>query len=155
LLRKPTTTSEGKSPVTAEVSEFCCNLKALAEELQLGATVRPESAQQSRPSEGSPLAMDIVASHPTTAAPAAGGTAVESTSPEVRGYSKNAASRPNNVADPPAGEKAARFERAVVPLREPLYRHALGMCHNRADAEDLVQDTMVKGIQQFSFLRAR
>jgi hypothetical protein len=155
LLRKPTTTSEGKSPVTAEVSEFCCNLKALAEELQLGATVRPESAQQSRPSEGSPLAMDIVASHPTTAAPAAGGTAVESTSPEVRGYSKNAASRPNNVADPPAGEKAARFERAVVPLREPLYcRHALGMCHNRA-AEDLVQDTMVKGIQQFSFLRAR
>jgi RNA polymerase sigma-70 factor, ECF subfamily len=59
----------------------------------------------------------------------------------------------NNVADPPAGEKAVRFERKVMPLREPLYLHALRMCHNHADAEDLLQDTMVKAYSNFdSFL---
>ena len=78
--------------------------------------------------------MDIVASQPATAAPTAGGTAVESHSPELRGYSKNAALRRNNVADRLGAEKAARFEREVVPLREPLYRHALRMCHNHAGA---------------------
>jgi RNA polymerase sigma-70 factor (ECF subfamily) len=91
--------------------------------------------------------MDIVASQPATAAPPAGRTAVESRSPEVR-FSKRAAMRRNND-DPPEGEKAARFEREVVPLREPLFRRALGMCHNRADAEDLVQDTMVKAYNNF------
>jgi RNA polymerase sigma-70 factor, ECF subfamily len=63
------------------------------------------------------------------------------------------ASQHNNATDPPAGEKAARFEREVVPLGEPLYLHALRMCHNHADAEDLVQDTMVKAYSNFdSFL---
>jgi RNA polymerase sigma-70 factor, ECF subfamily len=97
--------------------------------------------------------MDSVASQPATAGPPTGGTAVKSLSPGLRCYSKNAASQHNNVADPPAGEKAARFEREVMPLREPLYLHALRMCHNHADAEDLVQDTMVKAYSNFdSFL---
>jgi RNA polymerase sigma-70 factor, ECF subfamily len=40
-----------------------------------------------------------------------------------------------------------------MPLREPLYLHALRMCHNHADAEDLVQDTMVQAYSNFdSFL---
>ncbi|MDT5095255.1 MAG: polymerase sigma-70 factor, subfamily [Mycobacterium sp.] len=46
-------------------------------------------------------------------------------------------------------ELAARFERDVVPLREALYRHALRMSHNHADAQDLVQDTMVKAFANF------
>ena len=97
--------------------------------------------------------MDNVASQPATAAPPTGGTAVKSLSPGLRCYSKNAATQHNNVADPPAGEKAVRFEREVMPLREPLYLHALRMCHNHADAEDLVQDTMVKAYSNFdSFL---
>jgi RNA polymerase sigma-70 factor (ECF subfamily) len=91
--------------------------------------------------------MDIVASQPV-ADPAR--TAFESRSPEVR-FSKSAAVQCNNE-DPSAGEKAARFEREVVPLREPLFRRALGMCHNRADAEDLVQDTMVKEYNKFHSL---
>ena len=90
--------------------------------------------------------MDTVASQPATY-PAAGHTAVESRSPEVC-FSKSAAMQRNND-DPSAGEKAARFEREVVPLREPLFRRALGMCHNRAEAEDLVQDTMVKAYNKF------
>jgi len=47
------------------------------------------------------------------------------------------------------GGKAAQFEREVVPLRESLYRHALHMCQNHDDAEDLVQDTMVKAFRNF------
>jgi RNA polymerase sigma-70 factor, ECF subfamily len=42
------------------------------------------------------------------------------------------------------GELSAQFESDVIPLREPLYRHAMRMTRNHADAEDLLQDTMVK-----------
>jgi RNA polymerase sigma-70 factor, ECF subfamily len=42
------------------------------------------------------------------------------------------------------GELDARFVSDVIPLREPLYRHALRMTRNRPDAEDLLQDTMLK-----------
>jgi RNA polymerase sigma-70 factor (ECF subfamily) len=97
--------------------------------------------------------MNIVTSQPATAAPPTGGTPVEGFSPGIGGYSENLASQPNNDAELPSGEKAARFEREVVPLHEVLYQHALHMCHNHADAEDLVQDTMVKAYSSFhSFL---
>jgi RNA polymerase sigma-70 factor, ECF subfamily len=42
------------------------------------------------------------------------------------------------------GELSARFQSDVIPLREPLHRHAMRMTRNHADAEDLVQDTLVK-----------
>jgi RNA polymerase sigma-70 factor, ECF subfamily len=42
------------------------------------------------------------------------------------------------------GELNARFESGVIPLSEPLYRHAMRMTRNHADAEDLLQDTMLK-----------
>jgi RNA polymerase sigma-70 factor (ECF subfamily) len=32
----------------------------------------------------------------------------------------------------------------LIPLLEPLYEHAIRLTRNRADAEDLLQDTMVK-----------
>ena len=93
--------------------------------------------------------MNIVTSQPATAAPATGGIPVEGVRPEMGGYSENLASQPNNDAELPSSEKAARFEREVVPLHEVLYQHALHMCHNHADAEDLVQDTMVKAYSSF------
>jgi RNA polymerase sigma-70 factor, ECF subfamily len=97
--------------------------------------------------------MDTVASQRTRPAPSAGEKAVETLSPQLRGNPKNAASQPNSVTEAPAGEKAARFEREVLPLRERLYLQALRMSHNHADAEDLVQDTMVKAYSNFdSFL---
>ena len=41
-------------------------------------------------------------------------------------------------------ELSARFEREAIPLRGILYRKAFRMSRNHADAEDLVQETMLK-----------
>lgn len=43
----------------------------------------------------------------------------------------------------PEGAFNAHFESAVVPLLGPLYRQALRLTANRADAEDLVQETVL------------
>ena len=43
----------------------------------------------------------------------------------------------------PEGPLSAQFEDAVIPLLEPLYRQALRMTSNRADAEDLLQETVL------------
>jgi RNA polymerase sigma-70 factor (ECF subfamily) len=45
------------------------------------------------------------------------------------------------------------FEREVLPLLKPLARQALRMTRNRADAEDLLQDTMMKAYAGFSSFR--
>jgi RNA polymerase sigma-70 factor (ECF subfamily) len=53
---------------------------------------------------------------------------------------------------PAYGELSARFQFDVIPLLEPLYRHAMRMTRNHNDAEDLLQDTMMKayaGLQSF------
>ncbi|QCH25094.1 ECF RNA polymerase sigma factor SigH [Mycobacteroides salmoniphilum] len=46
-------------------------------------------------------------------------------------------------------ERAARFERDALPLLDQLYGAALRMTRNPADAEDLVQETMVKAYAGF------
>ena len=46
-------------------------------------------------------------------------------------------------------ELAARFERDVIPLLKPLLGGALRMTLQRADAEDLVQETMVRAYAGF------
>lgn len=48
----------------------------------------------------------------------------------------------------------ARFERDVVPMRDLLYRHAYRLSQNRQDAEDLVQETMMKAYAAFHTFRA-
>ena len=47
------------------------------------------------------------------------------------------------------GDLSARFQSDVIPLLEPLYQHAMRMTRNHADAEDLVQETMVKAYAGF------
>jgi len=48
----------------------------------------------------------------------------------------------------------ARFEREVVPLHNLLYRNAFRMSQNHADAEDLVQETVMKAYARFDSFRA-
>jgi RNA polymerase sigma-70 factor (ECF subfamily) len=46
-----------------------------------------------------------------------------------------------------------QFEQTVLPLAGELYRYALFHTRNRADAEDLVQETMFKAFMAFDRLR--
>jgi RNA polymerase sigma-70 factor (ECF subfamily) len=48
----------------------------------------------------------------------------------------------------------ARFEREVVPLRDLLYRHGFRLCRHHADAEDLVQETMMSAYVHFDSFRS-
>ena len=50
-------------------------------------------------------------------------------------------------------ELTARFERDAIPLLDDLYNAARRLTRNRADAEDLVQDTMLKAYSQFHSFR--
>jgi RNA polymerase sigma-70 factor (ECF subfamily) len=45
------------------------------------------------------------------------------------------------------------FERDVLPLAGDLYRYALSRTKNAADAEDLVQDTMLKAFRAYGAVR--
>ena len=46
-------------------------------------------------------------------------------------------------------ELTARFERDAIPLLDDLYSAARRLTRDRADAEDLVQETMLKAYSQF------
>jgi RNA polymerase sigma-70 factor (ECF subfamily) len=50
-------------------------------------------------------------------------------------------------------ELSALFERDAIALSAPLYRRALRMTHNRPDAEDLLQDTMMSAYASFHSFR--
>jgi len=65
--------------------------------------------------------------------------------------------RPSDPAGPPQratnAELTARFECEVIPLRAPLYRRAMRLTRNRADAENLLQDTMLSAYVGFHRFR--
>src|SRR5258708_33850917 len=64
---------------------------------------------------------------------------------------------PSDRGGPPRratnAELTARFERDVIPLRAPLYRRAMRLTRNRADAENLLQDTMLSAYVGFHRFR--
>jgi RNA polymerase sigma-70 factor (ECF subfamily) len=64
---------------------------------------------------------------------------------------------PSDPVGPPQrttnGELTARFERDVIPLRAPLYRRAMRLTRNRADAENLLQDTMLSAYVGFHLFK--
>jgi RNA polymerase sigma-70 factor, ECF subfamily len=52
-------------------------------------------------------------------------------------------------SSPDLDDLATRFERDVIPLRDQLYRAARRYTQSHADAEDLVQETMIKAYVGF------
>jgi RNA polymerase sigma-70 factor (ECF subfamily) len=48
-----------------------------------------------------------------------------------------------------AQQRAGRFERDVVPYRAQLYPAALRLTRNRADADDLIQETLTRAYASF------
>jgi RNA polymerase sigma-70 factor (ECF subfamily) len=61
---------------------------------------------------------------------------------------------PERSADSPRDDDYRdRFERTALPLMGPLYRHALRTTRNHSDAEDLLQETMLKAYAGFASFR--
>ena len=58
------------------------------------------------------------------------------------------------VAPGTEAQRTARFECDALPVMDRLYGAALRMTHNPADAQDLVQETMVKAYVGFGSFRA-
>jgi RNA polymerase sigma-70 factor, ECF subfamily len=56
-------------------------------------------------------------------------------------------------SDESDAELTARFERDAIPLLDVLYGAARRLTRSRADAEDLVQDTMLRAYSQFRLFR--
>src|SRR4029077_9819091 len=56
-------------------------------------------------------------------------------------------------SDESDAELTARFERDAIPLLDVLYGGALRMTRNRTDAEDLVQETMLRAYTHFRQFR--
>ncbi len=76
-------------------------------------------------------------------------TAAEGTvSPTMTDIDTEAPQREESYA-----ELTARFERDAIPLLDQLYGGALRMTRNPADAEDLLQETMVKAYAGFRSFR--
>ena len=75
-------------------------------------------------------------------------TEIDGTAPDTAPES----SGPDRAEETDA-ELTARFERDAIPLLDQLYGGALRMTRNPADAEDLLQETMVKAYAGFRSFR--
>jgi len=60
------------------------------------------------------------------------------------------ADEPVDVATETPEERAERFERDAMPMVDQLYGAALRMTRNPSDAEDLVQETVLKAYSSFA-----
>lgn len=91
-----------------------------------------------------------------------GGAATEGTvfpaMTDIDGSTPGSASAPVPDSAPARSDESdadltARFERDAIPLLDQLYGGALRMTRNPADAEDLLQETMVKAYAGFRSFR--
>jgi RNA polymerase sigma-70 factor (ECF subfamily) len=83
------------------------------------------------------------------------GTATEGTVFPVTDSDGSTPDTAAQTSPPPEtdAELTARFERDAIPLLDQLYGGALRMTRNPADAEDLLQETMVKAYAGFRSFR--
>jgi RNA polymerase sigma factor (sigma-70 family) len=54
----------------------------------------------------------------------------------------------------PGPAASALFEHLALPLLPSMYRHALWLSRNHAEAEDIVQETIAKALRAFSSFQA-
>lgn len=99
----------------------------------------------------SPVALSVLSGNT-----AAEGTGLSDMADSLDG--RDGAATPS-ITEPVAPEETdaeltARFERDAIPLLDQLYGGALRMTRNPADAEDLLQETMVKAYAGFRSFRA-
>jgi RNA polymerase sigma-70 factor, ECF subfamily len=101
-----------------------------------------------------PVLMDLFTGIATegTAIPTMADTdsATESETADAGDVSDGSPRRRSNETD---AALTARFERDAIPLLDQLYGGALRMTRNPADAEDLLQETMVKAYAGFRSFR--
>jgi len=71
------------------------------------------------------------------------------TQPEIAAAADVSDASRRSRSDETDAELTARFERDAIPLLDQLYGGALRMTRNPADAEDLLQETMVKAYAGF------
>jgi RNA polymerase sigma-70 factor (ECF subfamily) len=71
----------------------------------------------------------------------------------VAGIEAGAPDREDGPAPETDAQVSARFERDAIPLLDKLYGGALRMTCNLADAEDLLQETMIKAYVGFRSFR--
>jgi RNA polymerase sigma-70 factor, ECF subfamily len=122
-----------------------------------GVASRSSDAAPDARREGSPVA-EAVRADRDVADVATGGATVP-----VRSDGADAAESVDSVAPPgssPAdletetvAERAERFERDVMPMVDQLYAAAMRMTRNPPDAEDLVQETVLKAYSSFTSFR--
>ncbi|ORB45337.1 RNA polymerase subunit sigma [Mycobacterium paraseoulense] len=107
---------------------------------------RPMGAEQLACVPASPVALSVLP----------GDTAAEGTGFIDMADQDGATARevPDAAPQETDAELMARFERDAIPLLDQLYGGALRMTRNPADAEDLLQETMVKAYAGFRSFRA-
>ncbi len=71
------------------------------------------------------------------------------TQPEIAAAADVSDASRRSRSDETDAELTARFERDAIPLLDQLYGGAIRMTRNPADAEDLLQETMVKAYAGF------
>jgi RNA polymerase sigma-70 factor, ECF subfamily len=117
----------------------------------VGVTSRRSDAASDTRREGSPVAeavradRDVATSGATVPAQQDG---TEASASVAQGGSSSADLETETVA-----ERAARFERDVMPMVDQLYAAAMRMTRNPPDAEDLVQETVLKAYSSFTSFR--
>jgi RNA polymerase sigma-70 factor, ECF subfamily len=80
-------------------------------------------------------------------------TDIDGTAPETPQPDSTPPESVPDRANESDAELTARFERDAIPLLDQLYGGALRMTRNPADAEDLLQETMVKAYAGFRSFR--
>ncbi len=101
--------------------------------------------------EGSPVAEAVRADRDV----ATGGATVpvQTDGTEVSEPVERPGSSPADLETETVAERAERFERDVMPMVDQLYAAAMRMTRNPPDAEDLVQETVLKAYSSFTSFR--